>query len=216
MEYGVTNARADARRSVTNPGCAGPVCGLILAAGEGSRFADGPKLLAELDGIPLLAHPLHAMCSVEEIEQVVVVLGAHAEQIRSTIEFGRAQAVVCDDWREGLAASLRCGIRALGACERVIVTLGDAPTVTRAVIERLMRAPAGARASYRGVPGHPVLLGASQLLRVPGLAGDRGARELLDGPLIECSDLADGADVDTQADLVAVRALLAATRRPRR
>ncbi len=182
------------------------IAGLVLAAGDGSRFGADSKLLADLRGRPLLEYAVDAQCAVPELERVVVVLGAHAEQIRARVRFGRAEPVICEDWARGQSASLRHGVGELRGAERVIVTLGDQPLITPAVIARFIGAADGARAVYRGVPGHPVVLGPAQMAAVEGLEGDRGARELLrGGELIECAELSSGSDVDTWEDLEAVR-----------
>jgi molybdenum cofactor cytidylyltransferase len=185
--------------------------GLVLAAGAGTRFGPSPKLLACLGGRPILEHAVAAACAVDELERVVIVLGAHAARLQAVVDFGRAEPVVCDHWGDGISASLRAGIAALAGADRVIVTLGDAPDVTPAVIARFLAAPDGARATYGGRPGHPVVLGPAQLAGVPGLSGDEGARRLLaQAPEIECSDLAAGRDVDTAADLEEARRAAAA------
>jgi CTP:molybdopterin cytidylyltransferase MocA len=182
------------------------IAGLILAAGEGMRFGDEPKQLAELNGHPLLEHAIRAQCAVGELERVVVVLGARAEQVLERVEFDRAEPVICEDWRVGQAASLRAGLNALPGADKVVVTLGDAPLITPAVIARFAAAPGGARALYRGRPGHPVVLGSQQLRALSSLAGDRGARDILrGGPTIECGELCSGRDVDTPDDLEAIR-----------
>jgi CTP:molybdopterin cytidylyltransferase MocA len=179
----------------------------VLAAGDGSRFGgEGSKLLAELDGHPLLEHAVRAQTSVRALERVVVVLGARAEEVRAAVNFGRAEAVVCESWADGQAASLQCGVAALRDAERVIVTLGDQPGVTPALIERFLDAPPASRAVYHGRPGHPVVLGPVELAAVAELDGDAGARSLLrGGQEIECADLTDGRDVDTLEDLEAIR-----------
>lgn len=182
--------------------------GLILAAGDGTRFGDGCKLLAELDGRPLLEHAVRAASAVAELERVVVVLGADAAEIQTHVEFDRAEVVVCDDWMRGQAASLQCGLDALATSTpgTVIVTLGDAPLITPEVIARFVDAPPGTRAVYDGRPGHPVVLGAEHVLALRSLTGDYGARDLLRGaPTIECADLCSGRDVDTLEDLDAIR-----------
>jgi molybdenum cofactor cytidylyltransferase len=183
------------------------IAGLILAAGEGSRFGPEPKLLAELHGRPLLEHAVRTQCAVPELERVVVVLGAHAEQLRERVDFGRASVVVCDHWHEGQAASLRRGLEALRDAQRVIVTLGDEPLLTTEVVARFVSEPPGAQAVYKGRPGHPVVLGPDQIRRVMSLSGDRGARDLLgDGPQIELGGPDDvGRDVDTTEDLERMR-----------
>lgn len=181
--------------------------GLILAAGEGTRFGSEPKLLAELDGRPLVEHAIRAQCAVPELERVIVVLGAHAEQLRSRVDFQRASVVVCQNWHDGQAASLRAGLSELRDASKVIVTLGDEPRITPALVARFVGESPGARAVYNGRPGHPVVLGPDQIESVMSLAGDRGARDLLrDGRRIELGG-ADGAgyDVDTKEDLERMR-----------
>jgi molybdenum cofactor cytidylyltransferase len=188
--------------------CAGVIAGLILAAGAGTRFGDQSKLLAELDGRPLLDYAVSAQCAVAELERIVVVLGAHADELRGRVDLGRAEPVICADWHTGQAASLRCGATALAAsgAGKVIVTLGDEPLLTPALIGRFVDQPGGSRAVYDGRPGHPVVLGAEQLQALRELTGDRGARSLLHGGrLIECGHLGSGRDVDTPDDLEEIR-----------
>ncbi len=183
------------------------IAGLILAAGEGTRFGSEPKLLADLGGRPLLEYAIGAQCSVQEVERVVVVLGAHAEELRERVDFRRAEAVVCDHWRDGQGASLRCGLERLVVASKVIVTLGDEPLITPELILRFVFERPGARAVYRGRPGHPVVLGPDQVRAAMSLRGDRGARDLLSGgPEIELGGDSDlGRDVDTFEDLERIR-----------
>jgi molybdenum cofactor cytidylyltransferase len=182
------------------------IAGLVLAAGEGTRFGAEPKLLAELDGRPLLEHAIRAQCAVPALERVVVVLGANAERLLERVDFIDAEPVVCADWAEGQAASLRCGVEALAGAEKVIVTLGDEPLITPQVIARFVDEAAPARAVYEGRPGHPVALGRRQMAEIAGLSGDRGARELLGGArIVECGHLCSGRDIDTPQDLEAIQ-----------
>jgi molybdenum cofactor cytidylyltransferase len=181
--------------------------GLVLAAGEGSRFG-GAKQLAELDGRPLLEHALAALSG---LDRVVVVLGAHADEIRARVSFGRAEPVVAEDWRSGQAASLRVGLAALGDVEAVVVTLGDQPRITPEVIAFAISQFNGSRpvrATYSGRPGHPVVLPRAIIPDVMALEGDQGARLLLEeaGALqVEAGHLASAADVDTPHDLEVLR-----------
>jgi molybdenum cofactor cytidylyltransferase len=130
----------------------GVVAGLILAAGAGTRFGRTPKLLAELDGRPLLQYAVDVQCAVVALERVVVVLGAAADEVRAAVQFGRAEPVVCERWSDGQSASLRFGLAALSGVDKVIVTLGDAPLITPEVIELFVVQPGGTRAMYGGSP----------------------------------------------------------------
>jgi CTP:molybdopterin cytidylyltransferase MocA len=184
--------------------------GLVLAAGAGTRFG-GPKQLAELDGVPMLEHSLRAMTAVS-LGRVVVVLGSGAEEIVAGLNLHGAGPVVCARWDEGQAASLACGLAALADCDAVVVTLGDQPRMSPDAIRRVIAARAGApavRATYAGRPGHPVLLEHELFEALRDVSGDRGARNLLMSQQVldvPCDDLGGGEDVDTPAELDALRA----------
>ena len=181
--------------------------GLILAAGEGRRFG-GTKQLADLRGRPLLAYAVEAMLAVPAISPVVVVLGHEAAAIRREIDFTGAQVVVCDRWRDGQSASLRCGVEALGDVGAAVVTLGDQPFITPQVIAGVLDFEPdrhdAVRATYDGTPGHPVLLTRRLLDRAHELEGDVGFRDLLTGQRVrafEAGHLCDPADIDTREEL---------------
>jgi molybdenum cofactor cytidylyltransferase len=200
------------------------IAGVVLAAGGASRFGS-PKQLAELDGVPLLQHAIDAVLAVPAVDPVVVVLGASAERVREAVSLGdtggapqpprSATAVTCADWAEGMAASLRCGVAAVGDADWVLITLGDQPRVTTEVIAAVADAAASAppdvdavRAMYDGVPGHPVALSRAMLPGVVKLRGDVGARELLGSASVrtfEAGRLCDPADVDTPEELEGLR-----------
>lgn len=189
--------------------------GIVLAGGEGSRFG-APKQLARLHGRALIEWAVEAMLAVPAIDPVVVVLGAHADAVRAAVNLDPAQTVVCEDWREGIAASLRCGIRRLRPAEAVVVALADQPLIgpqaIAAVLDRIDSPTPAARATYGGHPGHPVLVRRPLFKALGELRGDVGARELLaaaDVREVECGHLCSPQDVDTPEDLERVRAMLA-------
>ncbi|MGH2782369.1 MAG: nucleotidyltransferase family protein [Thermoleophilaceae bacterium] len=184
--------------------------GLVLAAGAGTRFGSA-KQLAELDGRPLLEHSIRAM-TASPVGRVVVVLGLGAEEVAAEVDLHGAEAVVCDRWEEGQSASLACGLAELSECEAVVVTLGDQPRLSPDAIRRVIAARNGAaavRATYAGAPGHPVLLERELFERMRDVTGDHGARHLLISMQtreVPCEDLGGGEDVDTPAQLDALRA----------
>jgi CTP:molybdopterin cytidylyltransferase MocA len=186
------------------------IAGLVLAAGAGRRFGT-PKALVEADGEPLLTRALRTLTD-GGCGPVRVVLGAGADAARELLP-DATLAVFADDWAYGMGASLRAGLTALEGLRPVpdaaLVHLVDLPWVGADVVARIraLAAPGVlARATYDGVPGHPVLLGRNWWSEiVPALHGDRGARDWLsrrsDLRLVECADLGSGTDVDTPADL---------------
>jgi CTP:molybdopterin cytidylyltransferase MocA len=187
--------------------------GIVLAGGEGRRFGS-PKQLVRLRGRPLIEWAIEPMLAAPGVDSVAVVLGAHFAAIRATAKLEPARAVVCEAWREGIAASLRCGLKEFGDAEAVAVTLADQPLITSeaisAVLGELDSGAVAARASYDGRPGHPVAISRSLFRAVEELRGDVGARDLLSasGVLeVECSHLCSDADVDRPEDLERVRAV---------
>ena len=185
--------------------------GLVLAAGSASRFGSA-KQLALLDGQPLLEHALRAI-AVAPVGRVVLVLGAGAEEVVAAIDLYGAEPLVCPRWQEGQAASLACGLAELSDCEAVVVTLGDQPRISPDAIGRVIAArrpgALAVRATYGGDPGHPVLLEQELFDRMRNVTGDHGARNLLMSVTVReipCDDLGGGQDVDTPAELDALRA----------
>jgi CTP:molybdopterin cytidylyltransferase MocA len=152
------------------------------------------------------------MNEADELEHVIVVLGAHAHEVLAAVDFGRAEPVVCEGWSEGIAASLRFAVRALADADPLVIALGDQPGLTPAAIAAVVRAALAdpgahaARAVYAGVPGHPVAICSPLLEAVMRLRGDSGAGRLLGGAAeVECGGFAKGADVDTPEQLEALR-----------
>lgn len=187
------------------------VAGLLLAAGAGRRFGQ-PKALVELGGEPLLVRGVRVLAA-GGCAPVLAVLGAQADAAAAVLRPGTATVVHAANWSEGMAASLRAGLQAATGLDpvpdAVLVHLVDLPDVTAAIVARLAaraRHDALARATYRGTPGHPVLLGRRWWPElIEAVHGDRGARDWLAARTgvqpVECADLASGADADTPAQL---------------
>ena len=185
------------------------LCGLVLAAGGGTRFG-GPKALArEPDGTPWVVLAVR-MLRDAGCDHVLVLLGASAAEAGALVP-ADATAIVVDEWREGLSATLRAALDA--ACARsadaVLITPVDTPAAPADAAARLTEqagAPlsrALARAVYSGRPGHPVLIGREHWVSLrEALHGDSGAGAYLSarGALeVECGDLWSGADVDQRS-----------------
>ena len=187
------------------------VSGLLLAAGAGSRMGRPKALVHDDDGRSWLRRSVEVLLA-GGCDDVVVVLGAAAPTARTLLpeDLGAVDVVEAEAWAEGLSASLRAGLTRLGERDAgaAVVLLVDLPDLVPAVVARLLplaTPDALARAAYAGEPGHPVVLGREHWAGVAeSTAGDRGARPYLRAHaeqvrLVECADLATGADQDTPA-----------------
>ena len=195
------------------------VVAVVLAAGASRRFGS-PKLLAPLDGRPVLAHTLDAVAAAG-IPDVVVVLGEAAAAVEQAIAWRGERRVVNPRPGDGLASSLRCGLDAatdVPGADAVLVILGDQPAVRPGVIRAVIAAaaePANAafpfvRARYAtdGAP-NPVLVRRSSWATAAGLDGDRGLGALLAArpELVLAVEVpGDNPDIDTPADLAVLAA----------
>ena len=88
------------------------IAGLVLAAGGARRF--GRPSSSPSSTASRCCSTRSTRCSRSpSLDRVVVVLGAVAEEIAAAVKFASAEPVVCRDWEEGMAASLRCGVAEL-------------------------------------------------------------------------------------------------------
>jgi molybdenum cofactor cytidylyltransferase len=201
----------------------GPVLGLVLAAGGSTRMGR-PKQLAELDGRPLLAHVLGALEGAP-VDRVVVALGGAAGEVLDRVDLGRAEPLVVKGWAAGMGHVLAATLAQAGDdWAAVVVLLGDQPLVSGRALARVVEAWRSGdgpvvTATYGGRPGHPRLFDRRLLPDLLRLTGDTGARDLVAahpdwGHQVEAGDLGSDADIDVEADLDRVGAMLINGRTP--
>lgn len=157
---------------------------VLLAAGAGSRLGGRPKALLELGGVPLIVRQLVAL-SGAGVDEVVVVLGHHADAIEAAVRpfpITLARNPRPDD---GQATSVRIGLAALSPrLDAVMVALADQPLIDAQDVTALIgafkkRAEGGVAAAMvvprvrtedgGSAPGNPVIFDAA--LRDEWLAG---------------------------------------------
>ena len=188
------------------------VAGVLLAAGQGSRFGR-PKALVELDGQTLAERGV-GLLRAGGADPVLIVTGAAQVELGAEAQ---VRTVYNAEWPTGMGSSLRAALRALAEPEAgpevgaAVVALADQPLVGAAAVKRLIAAyRAGASvavAGYDGKPRNPVLLAREHWPEVIArAAGDQGARAFLRArpdlvTLVECGDTGRPDDIDTPADL---------------
>ncbi|WP_030212084.1 nucleotidyltransferase family protein [Streptomyces sp. NRRL WC-3626] len=188
------------------------VAGLLLAAGGGRRLGGRPKALLTHRGRPLVEHAV-AVLRAGGCTRVHVVLGARADEVRARASLPGCALVDNPEWEQGMGTSLRAGLRSLAGtgARAALVSLVDQPGIGAEAVARVLGAydspDALASAAYDGVRGHPVLFGSAHWAGIAATAtGDRGARAYLREhaerlTLVECGDVAQAYDIDTEADL---------------
>jgi CTP:molybdopterin cytidylyltransferase MocA len=188
------------------------VAGVLLAAGEGSRFGR-PKALVEFSGQTLAERGV-SLLRAGGADPVLVVTGAAALELSGT------RTVFNPAWRTGMGSSLRAALQALSDTApdvgAAVVALADQPLVGPEAVARLIaayRAGAGVVvAAYDGRPRNPVLLAREHWPEVIATAaGDQGARAFLRTrpdlvTPVECGDTGRPDDIDTPADLARITA----------
>jgi len=188
------------------------IVGILLAAGRGERFG-GDKLGALLRSGPHAGLTVGvAACRTlrAAVDPVVAVVRAGDVSLAAALAREGAQVVVAGRADDGMGASLAAGVAAARAADGYVVALADmpwvAPATIRAVAEALRDGASIAAPRHRGARGHPVGFGAAHRDELAALAGDRGARAILDARAaavryVDVDDPGTLRDVDVPADL---------------
>lgn len=188
---------------------AGPIVGVVLAAGSSSRLGR-PKQLLPLGTRPVLAHTL-ANASAAALDGVIVVLGHKAATIRQQIDLSGARVIINDAYREGQSTSLRAGLAALPPdADAALFILGDQPLIGPAILDALIAARRSSAApivmpTYAGQRGNPVLIASALFPELAAITGDQGARGVIRAHAAEVHDVPIAGDpptddLDTQED----------------
>ncbi len=190
------------------------VGGIVLAAGKSSRFGESNKLLATVDGEPIVRHAVRTLLNAS-VEPIVVVLGHEADAVQAAVADLPVETVYNDRYASGQSSSVGVGIAELAAnpaVDAAIVALGDMPFVdpdTVATIVAAYRGGAGQvlAAAHDGVRGNPVLFDRRFFEALGRIEGDIGGREILlesdSAALVAVDDPGVRRDVDESGDLPA-------------
>jgi len=141
---------------------------LIVAAGKGTRVGgDTPKQYAPLAGVPVLARAVDAFGDMP----VFVVIGEGQDDFARTALDGRAVTLVTGGAER--QDSVRAGLEAIGAADRVLIHDAARCLLPRIVIDRLL----AALDDHDGAV--PVLPIADSVARADGLLGESVDRSAL-------------------------------------
>ena len=189
------------------------VCGVLLAAGMSERFGEHNKLLAEIDGTPLVRRVAERLLA-SRLAGTVVVTGFESERVTTALAGLELRFVHNPDYRDGMASSLRAGIAAMDeTASGAMILLGDMPGVTTDLVDRLLDAfesEGGDKITFpvdtHGRQGNPVIWPRAFFTDMSALTGDKGAKGLIDANRDATLEVpVDGraafGDIDARSDL---------------
>lgn len=165
-------------------------------------------------GESTLLETVIANLRASDVSEIVLVLGASAEEICRKVSLDQIKIVVNENFRDGMATSLRCGVAQVTG-DAALVVLADQPLVKTGTINQLIREyrekkPQIAIPVYSGFRGNPVLLDRSVFPEILGLSGDIGCRAIFGGHgenilKVPVEDVGVLLDIDTPQDLEKLR-----------
>lgn len=187
---------------------AGPIVGILLAAGKGERFG-GNKLLCCLpDGLPIAlaaARNLQPAC-----DRLLVVLRPDDKGLADLLTADGFAVVICHDADAGMGHSLAAGVRTSPEAGAWVVALADMPYIQSsshaAVVARLRAGDGLVATRFRGRRGHPVGFSGRWFDQLSVLTGDQGGKTILEQHpgelnLVEVDDPGVVRDIDRPEDI---------------
>ncbi len=152
------------------------IVGVVLAAGAATRMGR-PKQLMPYCEVPLLQHAVDA-AERSQLDRVVVVTGAYADDVEGELRTARAVTVRNPDFRRGNMSSLECGASAVPDAGAYLLLMGDHPDVSVDVIDAMValwrdEQPWGAVTAYRDRVAHPFVLSQAALREALDIGGPK-------------------------------------------
>ncbi len=161
------------------------ISGLILGAGASQRLGP-PKQLLPFRGTTMLGWVVKQTERATGLDELIVVLGRAADEIREQVDLGAARVVENPVFTEGCSSSYKAGLAALNPkSQALMIILGDQPGILPEVIDRMAEEWRRTESlislcSYDGRKGHPMIFAQSMFEQLATLHGDKAAWKLVD------------------------------------
>ncbi|MEO1406169.1 MAG: NTP transferase domain-containing protein [Pseudomonadota bacterium] len=173
---------------------------LLLAAGASSRFEGTDKLLAHLDGNPVIHHSASALTK-ERVGRRLGIVGPHHTARRRVLNESGWQTIENSTPELGLGSSIATGIEQIEdtpGIDAAFVLLADMPLISDehlvAMREAMTPGVDAVMTSSDGILCPPALFSRKVFSRLKGLRGDDGARQIFES-------LSETRVVDIEAEL---------------
>lgn len=210
------SSRPSPREAAAQVLLAPQVVAILLAAGSSRRMGSN-KLLAKVNGVPMVRIVAQNLLA-SSVDEVVVVTGHEPQLVAEALAGLPLRFVHNPDHATGMGSSLKVGALAAHQAEALVVALADMPRVKPSIIDRLIAAfnPTEHRSivvpTCKGVFGNPVLWGAEHFDRLKTISGDKGAKALIGDLKSEATEIEVGdegilLDADTPEALANIRSV---------
>lgn len=166
---------------------AGMIACILLASGFGRRFGSN-KLLYEIDGAPMYQYALELLHTLSQQtingQTVQVIVVSQYPRIEQHAQRLGMQAVHNADAAEGIAASVRHGVRAARRADWLAFFTADQPelraeTVREFLTQAIQSGKPLASVASEGQPGNPTLFSGAWREQLLQLSGDTGGRKIM-------------------------------------
>lgn len=184
-----------------------PAC-IILAAGQSSRFGANKLCYVLPNGASIARQTVTQYLQV--FEQVTVVIKPQGDELRAGLSDLSCRFIECDNAEDGMSQSLIAGIQAKSNAPGWLIALADMPYVQTHTIKSLLEPFDRKRIiqpQYQNQAGNPVIFGRAFYAELLGLAGDKGAKRVVEAHQqhlikINTEDAGVLQDIDTPADIL--------------
>jgi molybdenum cofactor cytidylyltransferase len=171
------------------------ISAVILSAGESSRMGR-PKALLPIDGQTFIEKIVGAL-KMAGIDQVVLVLGFNAEDMRRKVEHLPVEIVVNPDYKLGQLSSLQAAIAHLqpaADCDGMLVHLVDHPYIDPRLVRLMVQRFADTKPlivvpRHQGRRGHPVIFSRALFGELLGAPADQGAKAVVNAHRAETLEI---------------------------
>lgn len=160
------------------------IVGIILGAGRSRRMGLENKLVAEINGKPMIVHAIESVKN-SRVNKTTLVTGYQREIVERAVQGIEIEIIYNPNFTEGLSSSIKSiGHKLTKNVDAVILCLGDMPGITSTHINSLLKAFKNnpnrqiVIPTYKGRRGNPVLWGKKHFPLLVNLSGDRGAKVL--------------------------------------
>jgi|TARA_B110000238_G_scaffold200405_1_gene250438 molybdenum cofactor cytidylyltransferase len=159
---------------------------LILAAGKASRMG-AVKQLLKVNGTSLLENAISNSKKLKK-STVICVLGAHATEIKKTIDLKSIAFTINKDYTKGISSSIIAGIKYIQKQEiqfdGLFVQLADQPAIELAYYREMIALFSKEKtkiiaANYGKKYGVPAIFPKAFINDLLKITGDKGAKEFL-------------------------------------